>query len=63
MATKELSIEQYSEATATVVSKLIAGVFRVVFGVFKGIATGLCFLPVLSGIKKAIHRELDTIDA
>ena len=56
---QERDIEQYAEATATVVGKLISGVLRIVYAVFYGIIRGLCLLPLFRGFRKAIIAELN----
>ena len=54
-------IEVYGEATAVVAGKLVSSVFRVVWGIIGGFLNGLCLLPFLRGIKKAIKHEYDNI--
>ena len=58
MDTNTQGLEEYAEACATVVGKLIAGVFKVVWAILGGILKGLCLFPVFKGIKKAIQAEL-----
>lgn len=55
---QDYSIEQWAEATAAVVGTLVTAVFRIVYALFFGIVRGLCLLPILSGLRKAIKAEL-----
>ena len=52
-------IEEYSEATARVCGKLVAGVFRIVWAIVGGFLRGMCLLPFLRGIKNSIVYELN----
>ena len=55
----EYSIEAWGEATARVIGKLISACLRIVWAVIAGILSGLCLLPFLRGVKKAIIWELE----
>ena len=57
MSTK-YSIEERSEACATVVMRITSGIFGVFGAVIKGVFKGLGFLPVVNGLRKAINNEL-----
>ena len=52
-------IEAYGEAVARLVGKLIAIVFRVIWAIIGGFLRGLCLLPFLRGLKKAVVYELE----
>ena len=53
------TIEQKSEAYATVTMKIVSGIFGIFGAIIKGVFKGLGFLPIFSGIKKAVNAELN----
>ena len=55
----DYGIEEYAEASASVVAKLISGVFRIIYAVFYGVVRGLCLLPIFRGISRAVKTELE----
>ena len=56
---EEHGIEAYGEATARVIGKLVACIFRIIWAIVGGFLRGLCLLPFLKGVKKAIVFELE----
>ena len=59
---QDRNVEQYSEAVATVISKCVSGVFRILWAIISGILNGLMLMPVLRGFKRAINAELTNLD-
>ena len=59
MNRSQIGIEEYAEASAAVVSKVISAVFRILYAIAYGIFRGLCLLPIIRGIRKAIVFELE----
>ena len=59
MSTTEHGIEEYGVATATVIGKIIKALFGIVWAILGGFLAGLCLLPFLKGIKRAVVAELN----